>query len=79
MLRTIVSVRNALLKSFVPNHLGLGHVSRDNMIAQHTRPMAKEQFASGVDVTILVLGGTYLHCMYVQKSSSYIFLRRSFW
>jgi len=71
MRRAIVSVRNALL-SFVPNHLGLGHVSRDDMIAQHTRPMAKEQFASGMDVAILVVGGTFLcTCRRVAATVSY--------
>lgn len=53
------------MEGFVPQHLGFAHVSRDEIIQQHTRPLAQEMF-SNIDSTsaILVLDGTYI---YIQK------------
>ena len=49
------------MEGFVPQHLGFAHVSRDEIIQQHTRPLAQEMF-SNIDSTsaILVLDGTYI-------------------
>lgn len=64
------------MEGFVPQHLGFAHVSRDEIIQQHTRPLAQEMF-SDIDSTsaILVLDGTYI---YIQKSGNYTFSRRSY-
>ena len=35
------------MTEFVPQHLGFGHISRDEVISQHTRPLAQELFSSG--------------------------------
>ena len=53
------------MEGFIPQHLGFAHVSRDEIIQQHTRPLAQEMF-SNIDSTsaILVLDGTYI---YIQK------------
>jgi len=73
--KSIHSARKALMEDFVPNHLGLNHITRDDFIRLHTRDMAKNLFAEGKDVAILVADGTY---MYIEKSSNYSFQRRSF-
>ena len=64
------------MEGFVPQHLGFAHVSRDEIIQQHTRPLAQEMF-SNIDSTsaISVLDGTYI---YIQKSGNYTFSRRSY-
>jgi len=56
-------------------HLGLDHITRDNFIKEHTRNLAKDLFAEGEDVAILVANGTYV---YIQKSSNYSFQRRTY-
>lgn len=64
------------MSSFVPQNLGFSHISREEVINQHTRPLARELFS---DITenpaILVLDGTYI---YVQKSGNFSFSRRSY-
>ncbi|CAF4353190.1 unnamed protein product, partial [Rotaria magnacalcarata] len=45
----------ALLKFFVPQHLGFQHKSRNDIINNHTRPLAKNLLANGEDVAILIL------------------------
>ena len=61
------SARVALMKNFVQYHLGFEHIIREAVIREHTRPLAKQLLASGKDVAILVMDGTYL---YVQKSGN---------
>ena len=75
--RAIASARTALMSSFVPQYLGFGHVSKREVIKNHTRPLAKELFADDItqDPAILVLDGTYI---YIQKSAIFSFQRRSF-
>lgn len=74
--RAVKSVRTALMKSFVPHHLGLQHTTREEIIENHTRPLAQELF---VDLTnkkaIAVLDGTYI---YIQKSNNFQFQRKSY-
>jgi len=50
--KAIHSARIALMKCFVPMHLGLDHITRKDFITHHTRNMAKELFAEGADVAI---------------------------
>ncbi|XP_061168891.1 uncharacterized protein LOC133178157 [Saccostrea echinata] len=75
--RAVSTARQALCNSFVPQHLGFQHVTRDTIIQEHTRPLAKELFAPSFadEKAILVLDGTYI---YVQKSTNFAFQRRSF-
>ena len=66
------------MTEFVPQHLGFGHISRDEVISQHTRPLAQELFSSGTaekTPALLVLDGTYI---YIQKSNNFSFSRRSY-
>lgn len=76
--RAIASVRKCLMSQFVPRHLGLDHISREELIANHTRPLAQSLFTSDSGDSaklILVLDGTYI---YIQKSQNYTFQRRSY-
>ena len=58
--------RQALIKCFAPKHLGFSHISRENVITNHTRPLAKGILADGEEKAILILNGTYI---YIQKSA----------
>lgn len=71
----IESARKALMKYFVPSHLGFHHVSREAIIKYHTRPLAKQLLTNGSDAAILVLDATYL---YVQKSANNMLQRKLF-
>lgn len=73
--RAVSSIRQVLSNKFVPNHLGFKHITRDAVISEHTRPLAKELFSPTFNQAILVLDGTYI---YVQKSSQFSFQRRSY-
>ena len=74
--RAISAVRKALLINFVPENLGFHHISRDQIINDHTRPLAQTLFGSvEKNQVILVLDGTYI---YVNKSNNFHFQRRSY-
>ena len=63
------------MTNFVPINLGFSHISREEIINSHTRPLAQQLLS---DITsapaILVLDGTYI---YIKKSGNYTFSRRS--
>ncbi|CAF1498316.1 unnamed protein product [Didymodactylos carnosus] len=72
----VESAREAFMAHFVPKHLGFEHISRQDVITKHTRPLAKRLFTNpGDDAAILILDGTYI---YVQKSANNIVQRRTF-
>lgn len=73
--RAISSVRKLLMFSFVPLFLGVNHISRQSVINNHTSEVAKAIFSPDQESCILVLDATYL---YTEKSSDYLFQRRSF-
>ncbi|XP_052696026.1 uncharacterized protein LOC128174533 [Crassostrea angulata] len=74
--RAVKSVRTALMKSFVPHHLGLQHTTREEIIENHTRPLAQELFGDFTNKkAIAVLDGTYI---YIQKSNNFQFQRKSY-
>ena len=55
------------MKSVVPYFIGLQHISREDAIQNHTRPLAQEPFSSFTDQkAIAVFDGTYI---YIQKSN----------
>ena len=72
--RAVASVRKTLMNYFVPFHLGLNHITRQDVITTHTRPLAQYLFGDG-HTAILVLDGTYI---YIQKSNNFQFQRRSY-
>jgi len=74
--RAIVSSRKALSDNFTRNYLGFQHVTREEVINDHTRPLAQELFGNIISKpAILVLDGTYI---YIQKSHNFKFQRRSY-
>lgn len=73
--RSLNVCRTALMEKFVPENLGFKHISRDDVIHNHTRPLAKQLFSGDRDSAIIVLDGTYI---YIQKSGQYNFQRRSY-
>ena len=74
--RAISSVRQALMQTFVSQNLGLRHITREDVIRNHTRPLAQTLFG---DITesqaIVVLDGTYI---YIQKGGNFHFQRRTY-
>jgi hypothetical protein len=59
--RIIDSARQATLASFVLNHLGFPHVTRNDVINHHTSTIARQLISSGDDSTaIIVIDGTYI-------------------
>jgi hypothetical protein len=74
--RAISSVRQALMQTFVSQNLGLRHITREDVIRNHTRPLAQTLFG---DITesqaIVVLDGTYI---YIPKSGNFHFQRRTY-
>ena len=74
--KAIPSARAALMTSFVPKHLGLAHINRNEAISNHTTVFANVLFGnSKSDVAITVADGTYI---YIEKSGNYSFQRRSY-
>ncbi|XP_065935231.1 uncharacterized protein [Magallana gigas] len=74
--RAISTVRTALMKKFVPENVGLHHISRQEVIANHTRPLAQSLFGNMTQSqAIAVLDGTYI---YIQKSNHFQFQRRTY-
>ena len=74
--RAIAAVRRSFMNTFVPEHLGVGHISRDDVINNHTRPLAQHIFRKpDHSQVILVLDGTYI---YIQKGNNFVFQRRSY-
>lgn len=68
--RDSASARKYLSQHFVPSHLGFQHISREEVISSHTRPLAQYLFGHGVHPAILVADGTYI---YIQKSQQFKF------
>lgn len=73
--RAIATVREALMRSFVPLYLGFESVTRESILCNHTRQLAKSLFCSSSDKIVLVLDGTYI---YINKSNNYKFQRRTY-
>ena len=65
-----------ILNGRICSQQGFTHVSRDEIIQQHTRSLAQKIF-SNIDSTsaILVLNGTFI---YIPKSGNYAFSERSY-
>ena len=73
--RAISSVRKNLIQTFTPHNLGFQHLTREQVINDHTGPLTQTLFGKGLEPAILVIDGTYI---YIQKSSQFCFQRRSF-
>ena len=73
--RSVKAARRCLRGTFVNENVGFQHITREKVINEHTRTIAKSLFATNDSCAILVLDGTYI---YIQKSSNFKFQRRSF-
>ncbi|XP_062581928.1 uncharacterized protein LOC134243712 [Saccostrea cucullata] len=73
--RAISAVRSVLMESFVPQNIGFCHVSRQEVINQHTRPLAESLFGGTGNQALLVIDGTYI---FIQKSMNFTFQRKSY-
>ncbi|CAF4595829.1 unnamed protein product, partial [Rotaria socialis] len=72
--RVLDSARTSLMEHFVPRYLGFQHISRQDVIDKHTRPLAARLFTKpGDNNAILILDGTYV---YAQKSANNIVQRK---
>ena len=73
--RAVHTVRHALMRLFVSLYLGFDCFTREDIIKNHTRPLAKSLLCADGEKVILVLDGTYI---YIQKSKNFSFQRRSY-
>lgn len=64
--RSIETTRKALMNGFVSNNVGFAHISRNDIIRQHTSSIAQRlEGDDDADTTAVVVDGTYL---YIQVS-----------
>lgn len=69
----VTRARKILNDQFVPPNLGLGHISRQEIMTEHTTEMSK--IIHGTNKCVLVMDGTYVYC---QKSNNFTFQRETF-
>ena len=66
--RTIESARTALISEFVPFNVGFNHISRREIIDQHTTTIARQLMCDNDnDTAVLVIDSTYI---YIQVKNS---------
>ena len=68
-------VRKALMKSFVPYHLGLKHITRETAIEQHQTAVAAFLHTNKPNQLCVIADTTHL---FIQKSSNNQFQRNSY-
>jgi hypothetical protein len=73
--RVIKRVMNALVRTFVPLHVGVNHINREEFIRQHVPEYCQHLMQSQSHNAIVVVDGTYT---YIQKSLDNTFQRWSF-
>ena len=75
--KAIHSAGAASMTSFVPKHLSLTHIIRNELVSNHTTTFADVLVGdSKSDVAIVVADRTYI---YIEKSGNYSFHRRSYY
>lgn len=73
--RFLNAAREALLRLFVPLHLGLHHISREELINKNLIiPVGLFGNREEERVPIVICDGTYI---YLQKSSNYLFKKKN--
>ncbi|XP_075985546.1 uncharacterized protein LOC142982751 [Anticarsia gemmatalis] len=74
--RKLKIARDCLSEEFVPRHLGLDHMTREDVVARNlTIPSHIFGGNQNEPAAILVCDGTYI---YVQKSSNFLFQRKTY-
>ncbi|CAF1467974.1 unnamed protein product, partial [Didymodactylos carnosus] len=63
MQKSLSSVRQALVcaNGFVEKHLGFHHITREDVVKNHTSPLTRQLVTDDPNAAILVLDGTYLY------------------
>lgn len=65
-----------MMTQFVPQNMGFDHITRGEVISNHSPIFLRELLASGdSNIAILLLDCTYI---YIEKSSKYSFQRKSY-
>ena len=74
--RALESARTVLMSRFVPYHLGFSHITRRQIIDQHTSTISRQLMCDDeFDKVIIVADGTYI---YIQVNSHHVtFFRES--
>ncbi|XP_056002877.1 uncharacterized protein LOC130049408 isoform X1 [Ostrea edulis] len=74
--RAVKTICTALMNGgFVTGNLGFGHVTKEEIIQEHTRPLAQSIFSDAVSQqAMLVIDGTYI---YINKSGNFKLQRES--
>ncbi|CAF3376716.1 unnamed protein product [Rotaria socialis] len=68
--RSLKTVRAALMARFVPSNLGFNHITRQEIIDQHTSTMARRLMCDAESNTaIVVIDGTYLYIQFLQRNN----------
>ncbi|CAG2205759.1 unnamed protein product [Mytilus edulis] len=74
--KIVQQAKSALSEDFVPSYIGFHHISRDEIIENHTTNFATQLFSNFLsDSVITIMDGTYI---YIQKSNKFKFQRRCF-
>ncbi len=73
--RIIHQVTDALIKDFVPAHLGFRHISRQTVLKLHQTTIANVLLTDDDQQVVVVMDGTYL---YIQKSHHNELQRRTY-
>ncbi|CAF3854928.1 unnamed protein product [Rotaria sp. Silwood1] len=74
--RILESANIALTQHFVSKYLGFHHITREQVLKEHTRPLAQQLLADNdANKAIIILDGTYV---YIQKSSNNLLQRRTY-
>jgi hypothetical protein len=68
-------IRTALIKDFVPKHLGFQHMDRNTVLGQHQSVIATDLLTDSPNQVVLIADGTYIYC---EKSSNNEFQRRTY-
>ena len=68
-------MRKALMKNFVPKHLGFQHMDRKPVLTHHQSEIATKLLTESPSQVVLIADGTYIYC---QKSSNNEFQRRTY-
>ncbi|CAF4392192.1 unnamed protein product [Rotaria sp. Silwood2] len=76
--RTLAAVRQAMLTHFVPHYLGFNHISRQEVIDNHSSPLATQLLTDKPNTVVLVIDGTYLYIQVRNKSRNNELQRRTY-
>jgi hypothetical protein len=59
--RTLSTVRQAMISEFVPLYVGFNNITRQDIINNHSSPLATRLLSADPNSVVLVIDGTYLY------------------